>query len=165
MKKEEIIIREIQPYEYPLMKEFIYEAVYQPDPNNPYPKELIYYPEIRIYWDDWNTKKDDYCLISLIDDKPIGAVWIRTFHGVLKGYGYIDENTPELSIAIFPEYRNKGIGTNLMNQMIRLMITKGFKKVSLSITKGNKAIHLYNRLGFKVVNESENDYIMLMDLR
>jgi len=158
------LIRAILPVEYPLMEDFMYEAIYHPDPANPYPKEVIYYPQVRVYWDNWGKEKDDYCLLALVDDKPIGAVWIRTFQGEIKGCGYIDEHTPEIAIALFEEYRNQGIGTEMMTQMIALMKDKGYKQVSLSITKGNPAIHLYERLSFKVIDENEEDYIMLLSL-
>lgn len=154
----------IRSEEHPLMEDFMYEAIYHPDPTNPYPKEVIYYPQVRIYWNNWGTEKDDYCLLALMDDKPIGAVWIRTFPGELKGCGYINEHTPEIAIALFKEYRNRGIGTEMMQQMITLMKDNGYRQVSLSITKGNPAIRLYERFGFKVVDENEEDYIMLMRL-
>ncbi|WP_277466532.1 GNAT family N-acetyltransferase [Parabacteroides sp. PF5-6] len=142
----------------------MYEAIYHPDPMNPYPKEVIYYPQVRVYWNNWGTEKDDHCLLALMDDKPIGAVWTRTFPGELKGCGYINEHTPEIAIALFKEYRNHGIGTEMMQQMITLMKENGYRQVSLSITKGNPAIRLYERLGFKVIDENEEDYIMLMGL-
>lgn len=155
-------IRKILSAEYPLLEDIMYEAIYHPDPQNPYPKDVIYYPQVRVYWDNWGNGKDDHCLLALIANKPIGAVWIRTFQGKIKGCGYIDEQTPEIAIALFKEYRNQGIGTELMQQMILLMKEERFKQVSLSITKGNPAIRLYERLGFKVIDENEEDYIMLL---
>ena len=159
-----IVIRKILPEEYTLMEDIMYEAVYQPDPSNPYPNDIIYLPQVRIYWDNWGTEKDDHCLVALTDNKIAGAVWVRTFQGEFRGYGYINGQTPELAIALFEEYRNKGVGTQLMNRMIELLQAKGFPQVSLSITKGNPAIRLYERLGFEVVDENKEDYIMLLGL-
>ena len=152
------------PEEFPLMEDIMYEAVYQPDPSNPYPKDIIYLPQVRIYWDNWGAEKDDHCLLALVDNKIAGAVWVRTFQGEFRGYGYIEEQTSELAIALFEEYRNKGLGTKLMNRMIELLQAKDYPQVSLSITKGNHAVRLYERLGFKVVDENEEDYIMLLIL-
>lgn len=162
--QKNITIRVILPIEYHLMEDFMYEAIYHPDPANPYPKDVIYYPQVRVYWDRWGTGKDDYCLVARIDKKITGAVWIRTFQEEIKGCGYIDEQTPEIAIAVFEEYRNLGIGTRLMQQMIALMKEKGFQQVSLSITKGNPAIRLYERLGFNMIDENEEDFIMLLHL-
>ena len=159
-----IVIRKMLPEEYPLMENIMYEAVYQPDPSNPYPKDVIYLQRVSIYWDNWGSEKDDYCLVALADNKITGAVWVRTFQGERKGYGYIDGQTPELAIALFEEYRNKGLGTQLMIRMIELLQARGYSQVSLSITKGNPAVRLYERLGFKVVDENREDYIMLLRL-
>ena len=147
------------PAEYSLLEDIMYEAIYHPDPANPYPKEVIYLPQVRVYWDHWGTGKDDHCLVAVIDNKIAGAVWIRTFQGELKGCGYIDEQTPEIVIALFEEYRNQGIGTRMMEQIIALMKAKSYTQVSLSITKGNLAIRLYERLGFITVDENEEDYL------
>ncbi|MDR2084470.1 MAG: GNAT family N-acetyltransferase [Bacteroidales bacterium] len=158
------MFRGIRPSEYSLMEDFMYEAIYHPDPTNPYPREVIYYPQVRVYWDNWGAEKDDRCLLALLNDKPVGAVWIRTFRGEPKGCGYIDKLTPEIAIAIFEQYRNQGLGTRMMNKMIALMKEKGYRQVSLSITKGNPAIRLYERLGFKIIDENEEDFIMLLQL-
>lgn len=162
--RHEVSIRAIFPEEYPLMEDIMYESIYQPDPENPYPKEVIYYPQVQVYWDDWGQGKDDHCLVALVEGTIAGAVWIRTFQGELKGFGCIDEQTPEIAIALFEAYRNQGIGTQMMIQIINLMKAEGYSQVSLSITKGNPAIRLYERLGFKTIDENEEDYIMLMHL-
>ena len=160
----QLSIRTLLPQEYPLMEEFMYESIHQPDPQNPYPKEVIYYPQVKIYWDNWGQERDDYCLVALVENRVAGAVWIRTFKGELKGFGYVDEQTPEVAIGLYEAYRNQGIGTQMMHQIINHMKEKGFRQVSLSITKGNPAIRLYERLGFKTINENEEDFIMLMQL-
>ena len=156
------VIRKMLPEEYPLMEDIMYEAIYHPNPTNPYPKDMIYLPQVKVYWDAWETGKDDHCFVAEIERKIAGAVWIRTFPGEIKGCGYIDEQTPEIAVALFEEYRNQGIGTQLMKRMIRFMKTQKYNQVSLSITKGNPAIHLYKRLKFKTINENEEDYIMIL---
>lgn len=162
--KENILIRNILPEEYPLLEDIMYEAIYHPDPANPFPKEVIYYPRVKIYWENWGKGMHDFCLVAVDGDKIAGAVWIRTFHEEIKGCGFIDKETPEIAVALFSRYRKQGIGTRLMAQMIKLMKKESFRQVSLSVTKGNPAIHLYERLGFKVIDENEEDYIMLMRL-
>ena len=162
---ENTLIRKMLPTEHYLLEDIMYEAIYHPDPANPYPKKVIYYPQVRIYWDNFGTEKDDHCLVAIIDNEIAGAVWIRTFQGELKGCGFIDEQTPEIAIALFEAYRNQGIGTRMIKQMIELMKEEDYAQVSLSITKGNYAIRLYERLSFVVVDENEEDYIMLLRLK
>jgi ribosomal protein S18 acetylase RimI-like enzyme len=164
IKADKALIRKMLPAEYSLLEDIMYEAIYHPDPANPYPQEVIYYPQVRVYWDNWGTEKDDHCLMAIVDSQVAGAVWIRTFQGELKGCGYIDESTLEIAIALFEPYRNQGIGTRMMEQMVELMKAEGYAQVSLSITKGNPAIRLYMRLGFTVIDENEEDYIMLLHL-
>lgn len=162
---KEIIIRKILPAEYSFMEDIMYEAVYNPNPGNPYSKDIIYLPQVRVYWDNWGKSSDDHCLVAIVANKIVGAVWIRTFQGELKGFGYIDGQTPEIAIALFDEYRGKGIGTQMMEQMIALMKWEGYTQVSLSITKGNPAIRLYERLSFLTIDENKEDYIMLLKLK
>lgn len=154
----------MRPEEYHLLEDIMYEAIYHPDKKNPYPKDVIYLPQVKIYWDNWGKGKNDHCLIASINGKIGGAVWIRAFCEEIKGCGYIDPTTPEIAIALFEEYRNRGIGTRLMEEMINFMETNHFKQVSLSVSKGNPAINLYLRLGFRVVDENADDYIMLLKL-
>ncbi|MFT4073464.1 MAG: hypothetical protein QM654_16255 [Dysgonamonadaceae bacterium] len=103
---ENLIIRRILPSEYGLPESMMYEAIFQPDPAHPYPKEVIYHPQVQVYWDNWGAGKDDCCLVAIVDGTRVGAVWIRTFPGGEKGCGYIDEETPEIAIALFETYRN-----------------------------------------------------------
>lgn len=75
---ESIIIRKILPEEYSFMEEIMYEAIYHPDPKNPYSKDIIYLPQIRVYWDNWGEGNDDHCLVAIIKNRNVGAVWIRS---------------------------------------------------------------------------------------
>ena len=65
---------------------------------------------------------------------------------------------------LLPEYRNKGIGTALMKEMLALLKEKGYSQVSLSVQKDNYAVKLYRKSGFRIYRERENEYLMLADL-
>lgn len=154
------IIREILPSETKILEDFIYEAIFQRDENNLLPRNVINEPEIRIYFEDFG-KRDDLCLVAEIDGVIIGAVWTRILSGEVKGYGNIDDRTPEFGISLFKDYRNKGIGTKLMNEMLILLRSRGYKQTSLAVQKDNYAARMYEKLGFKTVNESDEEYIMV----
>jgi len=145
------------------MKDFLYEAVFQREGEPPLPRTIIDEPRISVYIDNWG-RPDDLCLVALADGKYAGAVWTRIHSGGIKGYGYIDEFTPELSISLFKAYRGRGLGTALMQAMIQRLKVCGYSRVSLSVTKENPACHLYRRLGFKAVAEAQDDYLMVLDL-
>ena len=156
-------IREIKSSEIYLLKEFLYEAIFQRDENNLLPKDIINKPEIRVFIDGFG-KPDDCCLVADIDGKVVGAVWTRILSGEMKGYGNVDEYTPEFAISLYKEYRNRGIGTALMRKMLELLKKRGYKKASLSVQKDNYAVRMYEKVGFKTVKELEEEYIMIYEL-
>lgn len=158
-------IREIQASELPCLEELVYEAIFNPDPSNPYPQETIYEPNVIIYWDKWGSGKMDRCLVALEGDKVIGAVWCRLLNGNPKGYGYVNDGSPELTIALYPEYRGQGIGTMLLRKLVQQATLDGFKGLSISVTKGNPALRLYVREGFSIVDDNEYDFILYKSLQ
>jgi ribosomal protein S18 acetylase RimI-like enzyme len=91
---------------------------------------------------------------------PVGAAWLRLLTGDGRGYGHVDDSIPELSIAILPEYRGQGAGSALLDRLLSLA-RRRFPGVSLSVSPGNPARHLYERAGFKLVKESEDTVIMV----
>lgn len=157
------IIRPLKQSEIYILSDFLYEAIFQKDNTSPLPKEIINKPELNIFIKDFG-KPDDYCLVAEIDNKIIGAVWSRILSGEIKGYGNIDSTTSELAISIYKQYRNKGIGTELMKGILKLLKEKGYKRVSLSVQKDNYAVKMYKAVGFKTFKETEEEYIMVCSL-
>jgi len=102
-------------------------------------------------------QEDDTALVAEIDGKIVGAVWTRIIHD----YDHIDDDTPSLSISLYKQYRGLGIGTELMKHMLVLLKEAGYKKVSLSVQKENYAVNMYRNLGFDIVVDNEQDYIMV----
>ncbi|MDR3287022.1 MAG: GNAT family N-acetyltransferase [Prevotellaceae bacterium] len=160
----EIKIREITANELNLLEDLLYEAVYQSDETNLIPREVVNVPQIRVYIDKFGQKKDDYCLVADLNSKIIGGVWIRILADEIRGFGNIDDKTPEFAISLFKEYRNCGIGTQLMREMIEYLKTKSYKQVSLSVQKANYAVKMYKKTGFQIIEENEEEYIMLLKL-
>ena len=76
----------------------------------------------------------------------------------------IDDTTPSLSISLLKEYRNLGIGTELMKQILLTLKERKYKQVSLSVQKINYAVSMYKKVGFEVVRENEEDYVMFCKL-
>ena len=164
MTNDLIKIREIYPNELNILENFLYEAIFQVEGNEPYPKEIIYKPDIYVYIDNFGEMTDDYCLVAELNNKIIGAVWVRILAGKNKGYGNIDAQTPEFAISLLREFRNQRIGTLLMQKMIEYLKNKGYSQVSLSVDKINYAVKMYKKLGFEIINENKHDYIMLLKL-
>lgn len=154
------IIREMHPNENPLLEDFLYQAIYQPDKTNLAPRSIIEKPELQVYIKDFGTKKDDYCFCAEVDGKIVGAVWVRN----INGYGSVDNNTVEFAISVFDEYQKMGIGTALMNKMLEHLNKLNYSKASLAVQKENYAVRMYQKVGFEIVDENEQEYIMIQRL-
>lgn len=149
-------IREIRKSEYPVLSDFLYEAIFVPEGMDKPPKSIIKQPELQVYIAEFG-KADDWCLVAEVKEKVVGAVWGR----IMNDYGHIDDKTPSLAISLYEEYRHLGIGTSLMRAMLQLLKDKGYKQTSLSVQKANYAVNMYKKEGFQVVDENEEEYIMV----
>jgi RimJ/RimL family protein N-acetyltransferase len=81
------------------------------------------------------------------------------------GYGFVDESTPELGIAVSPEVRGRGIGRALLASLIEHARAAQLPALSLSVESDNPALRLYERLGFEKVGRVENAWTIRLDLR
>lgn len=153
-------IREMNTTEYPLLNDFLYEAIFIPDGVEAPPKSIINSPELQVYVSDFGTQKHDHALLAEIDGKVVGAVWVR----IMNDYGHIDDTTPSFAISLYKEYRGQGIGTALMQEMFTTLRNAGYKQASLSVQKANYAAKMYLKLGFEIISENEEEYIMVKNL-
>ena len=103
-------------------------------------------------------------MIALDDGFPVGAAWFRVFKGAEPGYGFVDESTPELAIAVVPSKRGHGIGDELLQALIEKAEAGGYDRLSLSVEPGNPARKLYERHGFAVVDEGDEAWTMVAEL-
>ncbi|MBQ8296465.1 MAG: GNAT family N-acetyltransferase [Ruminococcus sp.] len=154
------IIRKIREDEYYLLDDFIYEAIFIPEGVDPPPKSIINQPDLQVYIKDFGTQKDDICFVAQADNKVIGAVWVRD----MQDYGHIADGVPSFAISLYKEYRNSGIGTKLMQTMLRELKSRGYKRASLAVQKENYAVRMYKKVGFEIFDENNEEYIMICDL-
>ena len=150
-------IRKIRENEYELLNDFLYEAIYIPEGVQAPPKSIINQPELQVYISDFGTKEDDICFVAEINNKIVGAVWVR----VMNDYGHIEDGVPSFAISLYEEYRGYGIGTALMKNMLNELEQRGYEKTSLAVQKANYAVSMYKNVGFKIVDENEEEYIMV----
>ena len=156
----QVEIRTLRNDEIELLKEFLYEAIFIPEGVTPPPKDIVEKPELRVYTDDFGTRQGDNCLVAVIDNKVVGAVWTR----IMDDYGHVDDATPSFAISLYKDYRGQGIGTKLMKEMLSLLKTQGFNKASLAVQKANYAVRMYEKVGFHTVDENDEEYIMICEL-
>ena len=152
-------IREIRKNEYSILFDFLYEAIFITEGMDKPPKSIIEQPELQVYIKDFG-KADDWCFVVEIKEKIVGAVWVR----IMNDYGHIDDETLSFAISLYEEYRNMGIGTALMRDMLEFLKNKGYKRTSLSVQKVNYAVRMYQKVGFEVIDENEEECIMVCRL-
>jgi ribosomal protein S18 acetylase RimI-like enzyme len=109
-------------------------------------------------------REGDAGVIALDDGFPVGAAWYRLFSADEPGYGFVDEGTPELAIAVVPSRRGRGIGELMLSSLLERAKTDGYGQVSLSVERHNPALRLYEKHGFRVVREAGNAYVMVASL-
>ena len=159
-----IQVREITKTEYPVLEDFLYNAIYIPDGEEWPPREIIFEPEIYVYVKDFGLDSD--CgVVAVHDGTIIGVAWTR----IIPAYGHIDNATPELAISVLPECRGQGVGTMLMNSLFDLLRERDYKRTSLSVQQNNPAVRFYKRLGYAITDEKPDhagheDYIMVKNL-
>ncbi len=111
------------------------------------------HPSLEQYHRNYGNYNGDIGVYAFVDNKVAGGAWVRM---LLNGFGHVDTNTPELAFAVLPEYRNQGIGTMVLEQLIK-EVAKIYPQMSLSVREENPAIRLYKRLGFTKVEGSNRE--------
>ena len=92
---------------------------------------------------------------------PDGVTLVqRLRHVPVKPYN----ETPSFAISLLKEYRKYGIGTELMKQMLMKLKLEGYKQASLAVQKMNYAVRMYRKVGFEIVDENDEEYIMICNL-
>lgn len=159
-----INIREIKKTEIFHLDNFLYEAIFIPVGQKKPDNDIIQIPQLLCYIKDFG-KDSDLCLVAESQGDLIGAIWIRIYSELEKGFGYVDSKTPELSMTVVEKYRKQGIGTKLLTNMIEKLIQIGYKQVSLSVDLDNYALNLYQKNGFDIVQSDEKSAIMIKQLK
>ena len=154
------LIRKLCSGESDLLKDFLYEAIFIPQGAEAPARDIVERPELRIYYDDFGSRPGDHCLLAETEGHVVGAVWTR----IMNDYGHVDDETPSFAISMLPEYRNKGIGTVLMRQMLSLLKEHGYRQASLAVQKANYAVRMYQEVGFEIIDENEEEFIMVCRL-
>lgn len=151
------IIRELNETEVNFLDDFIYEAIFIPQGVEAPPRSIIMQPDLQVYMKDFGQSPHDKCLVAEVDGKVVGAVWVR----IMNDYGHVDNETPSFAISLYKEYRSFGIGTDMMKRMLLLLKENGYTQASLAVQKINYAVKMYKNVGFEIIDENEEEYIMV----
>ena len=115
------------------------------------------------YVEGWG-RRGDTAVIEIEGFQPVGAAWYRLFTAARPGYGFVDEQTPELTIAVVPSCRGKGYGKELLEALLEKARSEGYGAVSLSVEPDNSALQLYERHGFDKTGDRGGAFVMRAEL-
>jgi ribosomal protein S18 acetylase RimI-like enzyme len=142
----------------------LYEAAtWRPGSLRPSVEEVLSDPEVAVYISGWGRPGDEGLIAEAAAGEPVGAAWYRLFSQDAHGFGFVNEATPEVTIAVREAFRGRGIGTALLDGLIACARRRGLPALSLSVEPDNPAVHLYERTAFRVV-QSGKALTMIRDL-
>lgn len=146
------------------LKTMLFEAArWNPDWPRETMEEVLDEPTLRRYHQEWGRAGDGGA-VAEIEGEPVGAAWYRVFTSAEPGFGFVDEKVPELSIAVQPLHRRKGIGHALLHSCLVQAREEGFQALSLSVAVHNRSRMMYQRVGFQQISERGDHWTMLVNL-
>ena len=153
-------VRDIRREEWPLLEDFLYGAIFAPEGyEGTVPRSVISEdPKCRAAFEGFGSLPDDHGVVAEAAGEIVGACWART----TDEYGHIDDLTPSLSISVKDGFRGYGIGSAMMRRMLDMLRGSGYTRVSLSVQKANPALHLYERMGFRIIGDGADTSEWLM---
>lgn len=158
------IIRSITEQDITFLWEMLFESIYTPEGQEPASRDIINNPSISKYVKDWGRDGDMGYIVVNDLGQSLGSITIRYFNKDNKGYGYVNDETPELGMAIRTEHRGRGIGTELLKILLEQAKMEAINTLSLSVDPNNPAIKLYKRFGFKEVGMEGTSITMIVNL-
>ena len=150
------MIRPAGPQDVRFLRDMLHHAFYRRESGGE--EQPVYR-----YVSGWG-RRGDAGVIAIDAGFPVGAAWYRLFKEAEPGYGFVDEQTPELAVAVVPSRRGRGLGRELLTALMERARRDGFESLSLSVEHDNPAIGLYENLGFQKVAEHGTHLTMTADL-
>jgi len=155
-----VTLRAADAADGPFLTEMLVEAAYwRPDGPRGDARDVLADPDLAHYVSGWPQQGDLGVVAE--DERPVGAAWLRFFTSDSPGFGFVDDRTPELGMGVRSDRRGRGIGTNLLAELLTRARAAGVARVSLSVEPDNFAGNLYERAGFVPVGRSGGSVTML----
>jgi len=113
------------------------------------------------YVQNWG-RPGDAGVIAFAGPNPYGAAWFRLFPASAPGFGFVDEQTPELTLAVVPSHRGHGAGAELLEALLERARAQGYSRISLSAEPGQTGY--YEKHGFREHGRDDRTVTMVADL-
>ena len=146
-----MILRTATAEDLPFLHLMLYEAACWRPGDRPPPEQALESPRVSRYLAGWGRRGDEG-VVAVEHGQPLGAAWFRLFPSAERGHGFVAEDVPELTIAVDPEARGRGVGLALLRSLVERARASGHESLSLSVEADNEvAVRLYRRAGFETV--------------
>ena len=143
-------IRQLTRDDEPFLWHALYYAIHVPAGVDAPESGIVKRPELARYVADWMRRPGDVGFAAEEAAGPIGASWLRLGSSGERGFGFLDEEIPELSMSVLPGHRGRGVGTKLLRRLLAAAEER-WDAVSLSVSESNPARRLYERERFTTV--------------
>lgn len=157
-------IRPLAPSDQAFLWEMLYLSLHVPEGRPPFAREVLHEPEIARYVSGWGREGDAGFVALNGAGREVGAAWMRIWRGGERGFGYLDDETPELGMAVLPAHRGRGVGGRLLARLIE-SAGESYAALSLSVSASNPARRLYERFGFVEVGSDGDSLTMKRELK
>jgi ribosomal protein S18 acetylase RimI-like enzyme len=151
------MIRRGDAIDVPFLRDMLHHAYYwrenDPEASDPVARYVANF-----------GRKGDAAVVAIEDHRRVGAAWYRLFTPDEPGFAFVDERTPELSIAVVPSMRGRGIGSQLLEALLVRARQEGYPALSLSVERDNPSLALYERRGFRPLREEGDTVVMRAEL-
>ena len=154
-------LREAGPSDVGFLRQMLHEALYVHDGEQPFPESVLDEPQRGRYFRDFGAAHGDLGVIAFEGGAAVGACWRRAFPRDAPGYGWVDDDVPELTVAVTEPARGRGLGTTLIEAVLDHAAAQGVMRVSLSVDPRSPALRLYERLRFEPVGRSGTSITMV----
>jgi ribosomal protein S18 acetylase RimI-like enzyme len=161
---DSLVVRELGEDDVEHVRWALFQAVaWDPERALPPYEDTIEHAELARYHRGWG-RPGDLGVLASRGDEIVGVALCRLFTERDHGHGFVDDETPELAVAVADGQRGGGIGTLLMNELAEAARSAGFARLSLSVDAENPALRLYERLGYRELERDEDGVRMLLEL-
>ena len=141
------------------LRHWLHIALWDPPPAPLRPIEVLDHPGVRIYFENWGLPTD-VGVVAVVDGQDAGACWMRLVPD-RQGLAYVDDETPQLGIALAPEFQHRGFGKPMMKAALVAAWQHGYRQVSLTVHPENPARFMYQACGFQTVGFRNTYHLMV----
>ncbi|NND02836.1 MAG: GNAT family N-acetyltransferase [Acidimicrobiia bacterium] len=157
-------VRRLTADDLPAVQRILYLAIGWNDPDDLPPLEIaLEHPALELFHEGWGRFGDAGC-VAESEGAFVGGAYYRLFTDHRHGDGYIAPDVPEIAVAVDNNYRGRGVGRRLVNELAKVARASGIARLSLSVNKPNPARRLYERLGYEIVEDRGSSVLMVLNL-